>query len=235
MQYDSRKLQSRLLRLWEPPDFFNIFAKYATHSPHVVKKRTVLFNQGDPLTFLYFINKGFVKLYQVSEEGRETIIYLSCPGDVLGLRSLTSKSATAHHFGETLTEAVISYISHKDFFKVASHHPELLVDFMHIFIKRLNHAERRLEGYITTDTTTRVASFLYDCADRFGKKDTNGITLPLPLTHQRISEFVGAFRETVTIALHRLEEDKVLETKRGNIIILDMKKLYRHANPHKTL
>lgn len=221
--------------MWKPPEFSSIFETYAKRPAHLVRKRTVLFNQGDPLLNLYFIKEGFVKLYQLSEEGRETVIYLCCPGDLLGVRALTSEERCARHFGETITDAKISTLTFDEFNNAVNDHPEFLIDIMHVFINRLNHAESRLNGFIATDVQTRVANFLHDCALRFGEKDSEGISLPLPLTHQRISEFVGSFRETVTHVIKKMEDENILIINRGKIRILDSKKLYKLANPHKEL
>lgn len=114
-------------------------------------------------------------------------------------------------------------MSRKEYLSLALEHPENLLDLLHVFIERLNYTERKLEGFILTDATARVANFLADCAKRFGP------VLPLPLTHQRIAEFVGSFRETVTVALNRLQKEKILKVDRGKITILNLKKLNEQA------
>lgn len=218
-------LNKRLLRIWEKPNFSSFFQKFVKKPSHLVKKGTVIFNEGDPLERLYFIEKGFVKLYRLSSEGRETIIYLHGPGNVLGVRALTSEDECARHFAEAITDLQINTLTRKEYFEIIEKNPEYLVDLLHIFINRLNYTEKKLEGFIITDTTARVAYFLADIVERFCKI-SNHIELPLPLTHQRIAEFVGSVRETVTLSIQRLEKEKVLKIEnKGKIIILDFKKL----------
>jgi CRP-like cAMP-binding protein len=45
-----------------------------------------------------------------------------------------------------------------------------------------------------------------------------------------VAEFVGAFRETVTNTLHRLEKEKIISTERAKITILNLKKLQKYAS-----
>lgn len=222
------QVYQRLLKIWDHPDFSKFFSEFVQKPSHLVKKGTVIFNHGDPLERLYFIKEGFVKLYRLSDQGRETTIYLYGPGSMLGVRALTSEDESARHFAEAITDLQINTITRREYFDIVSNHPEYLLDLLHIFIDRLNYTERKLEGFIITDTTARVAYFLYDCVIRFCKEEDD-IELPLPLTHQRIAEFVGSFRETVTLSMNKLEKEGVLKFERGKVFILDLNKLKQYA------
>lgn len=226
---DNDKLRIRLAKIWEPPDLSAFFKKYSNRPPRHIKKRTVLFNPGDPLQGVYFIEEGFIKLYEVSEEGKETIIYLTGPGNMLSLRAMISKEKTAHQYTEAITDVTLYTMTMQEFYAVLSEHPEHIVDLIHILIDRLNHAERRIEGFIAGDVTSRVASFLHDAAMRFGQKKGNAIFFPVGLTHQRIADFVGSYRETITIALNKLQKEKLIKLSRGKISILDLERLHNRA------
>ena len=226
---DNIKLTERLLKIWQPADFTHFFDKFSKKGPILIKKGTVLFNEAQPLDRLYFIKEGFVKLYRLSDKGRESVIYLYGSGQILGIRALTSEDECAKHYAEAITDLKIITVSRKEYFEAVSNHPEYLLDLLHVFIDRLNYTEKKLAGFILTDTIARVAFFLSDCAGRFGEKKDGKIELPLSLTHQRISEFVGSFRETVTVALQKLEKEGTISINRGKVAILNLKKLHIHA------
>lgn len=223
-----QKLKSRILKVWESPDFSS-FLKKIHRKPHVIKEGTILFNEGDPLGRLYFVKEGFVKLYKLSEEGKETTSYLLGPNYVLGVRALLSKEECAFHTAEAITNLTIITVSRKEYFDIVTQHPEYLVDLVHIFMDRLDYTEKKLEGFIFADTTARVANFLLDSAKRFGKTKDRKTIIPLEMTHQRISEFVGSFRETVTLALHRLEKEGAIESSKSHITIVNKKILRKCA------
>lgn len=223
-------LEKRLQKIWEKPDFEIFAKKFSKKEPHLVKKGTVIFNEGDVLERLYFIHEGFVKLYRLSNEGRETTIYLYGPGNVLGIRALTSEDECARHFAEAITDLKINTIGRREYFEILKNQPEYLIDLLHIFINRLNYTEKKLEGFIITDTVARVAYFLTDLAQRFCNTRNSKVELPLPLTHQRIAEFVGSVRETVTVAVQKLEKENILKMEnKGKIVILDFKKLKSYS------
>lgn len=225
----TRPLSQRLLRIWEHPNFEEFFSKYSKRPILKIRKGATIFYEGDEPNKIYFVKKGFVKLYRVGKNGRDSVLYLYGPGGILGIRALTSKDEILKHSADALTDVEIITLSRDDYFKIVSENPEYLVDLLHLFIQRLNYTERKLEGFVVKDTTARVAYFLLDCALRFGEKKGPTTVLPVPLTHQRVAEFVGAFRETATVALNKLIDDKVITSERGIITILSMQKLEKIA------
>ncbi len=229
MDQTQTKLSKKLSKIWEAGDFASFFEKYATRAPLKIKSGDTIFYEGDEPGKLYFVKSGFVKMFRMSPEGRSTVIYLYGPGSLIGVRALTSPDKQLRHTAEAITDTEIVTIPEANYLKALEENPEYILDLLHVFIDRLNLTERKLEGFILTDTTARVASFLYDLEERFGIKTDGKILIPLPLTHQTISEFVGAFRETVTVAVNRLIKEGILEDKRGKIVILDLPKLKQHA------
>lgn len=227
------KLQRRLENILEQPNYQKVFTSIIKRPAHTIKKGTILFSEGDPLNRTYCVIEGFVKLYRMSEEGKDTTAYLIGPNNMLGIRALTSPDECARHNAEAITDLKVITLSHKEYYDAAIQNPAILVDLLYVFIDRLNYTERKLEGFIYADTTARVANFLYDAAFRFGKKK-NGITeIPVDLTHQRIAEFVGSFRETVTVALHHLASMKLIQANKGKITINNMKNLETYSRMGK--
>lgn len=232
---NSSPLSVRLNKLWAKPDFSAFFGKYATRKPLKIKKGGNIFYQGDQPGKIFFIKKGYVKMFRVAESGRDSIIYLYGPGSILGIRALTSQDESLKHDAEALTDVEIVTIARDEYLKLLELHPEYIIDLLHVFIGRLNYTEHKLEGFVTTDTLARVASFLNDCAHRFGEKKGKDVILPIPLTHQKIADFVGAFRETATIAINKLEKEKVITVAKGVVAIHDLKKLEKLTLLHDDL
>ncbi|MBI2190150.1 MAG: Crp/Fnr family transcriptional regulator, partial [Candidatus Levybacteria bacterium] len=157
MDADKQKLKTRLEKIWQQPDFTSFFQKYAKRPPLNIKKGNIIFYQGDQPDRIYFVKEGFVKLYRMSEEGKDTVIYLYGPGSILGVRALTSQDERLRHNAEAITDSEIITMSRKEYLDLVLEHPEYLVDLLHVFIERLNYTERKLEGFILTDATARVA------------------------------------------------------------------------------
>lgn len=222
-------LLKRLENIWESPDFNTFFKNYAKKSPRKVKKGDTLFYQGDETGKVFFLKKGFVKLFQMSEDGHEPVIYLYGPESLLGLRALTAKDPSHWHTCEAITDCEVVIMSAEEYRKILSDNPEYIIDLLYSYIQRLNYTERRLYGFVTAETVSRVAAFLYDSMLRFGEKKEKAVLIPIPLTHQLVSEFVGSARESVTIALNKLVKENVITHTRGSITVLSTDRLKTHA------
>lgn len=196
-----------------------------------MKPGRILFSDGDPLERLYYISEGYVKLYRLSSRGKETICYLYGPGYVVGLRALLSKDKVAKHSAETLTNVRLLTITHNEYFSILSKYPAFIIDLTHYFMDRLESTERVIEGFVATNTVTRVAYFFSDFVVRFcDTKKKKEIELPLTFTHQRIAEFIGSTRETVTMAIQKLEKEGILVVKRRKVTIRSLTKLHKYTN-----
>lgn len=218
-------LEKRLQNLWQKPDFYEFFGKFVHRTPLKIKKGTIIFFEGDQPNKIYFVKKGFVKMYRSTDGSKDSIVYLYGPGNILGIRALTSKDEVLKHSAESLTDCEILTLSREDYIKILHDNPYYILDLLYVFIERLNYTERKLEGFISTDTLARVSNFIRDLALRFGEKDRNKISIPIPLSHQRIAEFVGAYRETVTISINKLINDKVITRDKSIITVINLKKL----------
>jgi CRP-like cAMP-binding protein len=62
----------------------------------------------------------------------------------------------------------------------------------------------------------RLIALFADLAERFGHVTAEGILVAVPLTHDIIGGLVASRRPTVTLALHKLASDGVLERVDGN-------------------
>lgn len=229
MDKQQQSLTERLNRVWDPADFTSLFSSPKTPPVQFVKKKTILFNTGDPLGRLYLLREGYIKIYRLSEEGRETTSYLLGPGQLLGIRTLLTKEDRTMHTAEAITNLKVQTISRKECFERIVNDPEILIELLQAFRDRLALTEKKYESFIYASTTPRVAIFLSDCAEKFGIKKQNGILIELELTHQRIAEFVGAFRETVTLAIHRLEDEGIIHVQRRTVTVLNLERLNNYT------
>ena len=106
-------LVNRLNSLWKGPDFSDFFEKYSKRAPLKIKKNATIFYEGDLPEKIYFVKKGYVKLYRMAESGRDAAIYLYGPGSILGLRAVTSRDGILRHSAEALTDCEVVWIPKK--------------------------------------------------------------------------------------------------------------------------
>jgi len=66
----------------------------------------------------------------------------------------------------------------------------------------------------------RLMLFFWRVADRWGRVGPDGVAVPLPVTHEMLSQLVGAKRPTVTTSLQRLAADGRLRRRRDRAWLL---------------
>lgn len=223
--HDPETLFAEIARISDPPQFAACFATHSSRPSLALKKGSVLFYEGDHAAKFYLIKKGFIKLSRATHEGRESIVYLYGPGSLPGMGVLMSKTLTYTNTAEALTDCQIAVIDFDRFIIALSQDPVYIVELLRAYAQRLRYAERQLEIFVLTNVTARIAHFFYESSVRYGVTRRNKMIFPLKLSHQRIADFVGSYRETVTISMKKLVKARAITYNRGDITITDLNKL----------
>jgi CRP/FNR family cyclic AMP-dependent transcriptional regulator len=171
---------------------------------------------------------GRVKLTRVTPEGRDVLLAIRGPGDVLGEQSAfdgAPRSATA-----VAVEAVEALtLTAADFVSFVSRTPAAAEYVMRLLSSRLRDADDKRVGFAAQDTLGRVAARLVELGERYGAEqagaaegDANSLRIDLPITQEDLAAWTGTSREGVSRALQTLRSLGWVETARRSIVILDL-------------
>lgn len=175
---------------------------------------------------VFLVQAGRVKVSYLAPEGREVVLALRGPGDVIGELGVLDggpRSATVTALDD-VEAVVVPAARYRDL--VASD-PELSFRLLRLVIDRLRDADRMLVEHGAYDASRRVAIRLLELAERFGERRADHLTVRL--SQDDLAAWSGASREAVNKALRSLREDGVVSTGRGTITILDPDRLARLA------
>ena len=192
---------------------------------------TALFREGEQSEGILVVLRGRVKVSFFTDEGREIVLSVRGPGDLLGELSTIDgepRSATGTALGPV--EALL--VGADDFAAILEEHPRVGVLLLKMLSRRLREATRRRIEYGAFDTLGRVASRLVELADQYGEDSPAGVRILLPLTQVELAGWVGASREAVSLALRTLRRQGCVETHRRGITVLDREALRRQAAQH---
>lgn len=165
-----------------------------------------LYRAGEPATASFEIDAGLVKLVVALPSGRERIIGVAGPGDLVG--ALTPCART---FGET-AEALGAAVVVRALEPTLAEHAAALARAADAHMARLRHALEEAD----LPVAARLARTLVRLGDRFGQRGEDGrVRLTLPLTHDHLAALVGAARETTTATLSELRHRGLIEGTRG--------------------
>jgi CRP-like cAMP-binding protein len=191
------------------------------------RRGQALFTEGDLADRVFVIERGWVTITSIAPGGREIVLGLRGPGDVIGdLSALDGapRSATALTAGEVeATVAPASSLAH------ALTDAATAMELLRVLASRLRDADRKRLEFAALDTLGRVAWRLQELGERFGKNTTDGIEVELPLSQEQLASWCGASREATVKALATLRALGCISTGRRTVVIHDPDALRRHA------
>ena len=180
---------------------------------------------------IFYIKKGFVRLYSLSSAGKELTLVLYKPGDFFPVVWTFTSQPSAYYF-ETLCDCEIIKAPKDKFINFVEENKGVLYEIIDHILQRFQVALRRMESLTFGNASARLASVLLIYASRFGVKQENtGIVIPIPLTHKDIANLVGVARETVSIELKKFINKGIIQKTGRFLAVKDKKALEKHADP----
>lgn len=193
------------------------------------KKGDPIFFEGDLSDRLIIINKGKIKVFKYTKEGKEQILYILSEGDFIGELSLIKKEQ--FEFNATaLEDTKICTITKQHFDSIMKKHPAIMLKIMEKLHDRVLRLERLVQQLVTKDVEARIACLLLGFIKDFGTETARGVELDMPLNREEMGNYVGITRETMSRKLSALQDSGVIELD-GNrrIIIKDKEALENMA------
>jgi len=211
-----------------------IFASLDSSQSHqvagLIRRKTfakgeLIITEGSVQESLIIINRGQVKAYRYTREGREQILYIFAENDFFGEKNLLGKQESSYNV-EALEETGVCMIDKINFQELLREHPDIGLKVMEELCARLFSLERNLQNLGSKNAESRVIAMLLEFAEKYGKPQGRGILLDLPLSREGLANYIGVTRETVSRKLSFLHEERIIELI-GNkrIIILDKRAL----------
>lgn len=194
-----------------------------------LKRGDSLFHEGDSGDRLYLVTEGKVKLSHTSDDGRENLIAILGPGEIIGELSLFDLGARS----STVTAIAPSkflHLSHKDMMDYIDNHPQLAKSMLRELATRLRNTNDQMADLVFSDVPGRVAKALLDLADRFGERTPEGIYVAHDLTQEELAHLVGASRETVNKSLADFTARGWIRLEGRAVLLIQIGRLQRRAH-----
>jgi len=209
--------QSRLFQGIPEPDRQAIVAAAAVRT---LRKGHVLLRQGEPASAFYLIERGYLKLTQVTAEGSEVIIRFVGPWDPVGGVAALGEapypvSATAVDEVEILSwpRAVLG--------KVLDAHPLLKTNLLREMSRHMGDALTRLRELATLKVSQRLAHTLLRLTAPTEADEAGHLVVPHTLTRQELAELTGTTLFTVSRILTDWEGAGLVKSTRAHVEVLD--------------
>ena len=191
-------------------------------SVHFSKGETVHDNLSG-CTGLHLVKSGRLRIYMLSEEGKEITLYRLAPGEVCMLSaSCVLQSITFEVYVAAEEDSDCYLINSEAYMSLSERVPAVKIFALETAVERFSDVMWVMQQIVFMSMDKRLAIFLLDEATQTGC-DT------ITLTHEQIARHLGTAREVITRLLKHLASDNIIEVTRKGIIITDKKKLRNTA------
>ena len=187
-----------------------------------------VFREGESGATLYVVIDGKLKITRTAADGRENLLAVLGPGELLGELSIFDvgeRTATA----TALTDLELAELSHHDVVAYLHDRPAVAVELLRVLAQRLRDTNAAMGDLVFTDVPGRVAKALLSLAERFGSSGPAGLLVDHGLTQEELAQLVGASRETVNKALSDFAARGWLRVEGKTVLVLDRERLARRA------
>lgn len=185
----------------------------------IYKKGEMIYRAGNPINSLYIIRQGRVKIYRLSETGKDQLVRILHPGDFTGELALFNESIS-EAYAETLENTVVCMVKRSELQALLCRYPAIAFKLLAELAGRLERSEKQTTRFATEKVETRIALFLAECVDA---NDLSG-EIVLPMRKKELASYLGTTPETVSRKLVEFETLGYIKQKnnrRIEIVALD--------------
>lgn len=191
-----------------------------------IKKGEEIFREGSPVTGIYFVEKGLVKVHRKWGENKELILRFAKDGDIIGHRGLGNENvfpvtATA------LENGSVCFIPIPFFHTTLKVNHDFTYELMLFYARELQQSEKKMRNMAHMPVKGRLAYALLQLEEKFGTAEDGFINVQL--TRQDIASYAGTTYETVFRILQEFSSINWIETNGKTYRLLDTNQLYQLA------
>jgi CRP/FNR family transcriptional regulator len=176
----------------------------------------MLFWEGDPCNGLHIIEKGSVRLYRLSSQGREYIVRVLQDGDTCN--EVPAFDGGTNPVNVEALEATRAWvIEAPTLLQLVQSHPQFAQKVLVNFAQNLRMLVRTVSELAFYQVTNRLARLIDETEDL-----AHGSP---PLTHEQLAARLGTVREVVSRSLKELERSGAIRIEERRIRVVDRQAL----------
>jgi len=191
---------------------------------YTIKKGEPIFEEGEVTNGIYCIKDGVCKLSKLSDNGKDQIVKLVKPGELLGQRSMISDEP-ANLSAVALEDMEVCFIPRSEVMQFFTQNNQFSMNVMKTICEDLKGADDHMVNMAQKTVRQRLAETLIYLEDTFGKNEDG--TLRIQLSREELAGMIGTATESCIRLLSELNKSDYIELIGKKIKIVDKNKLKR--------
>lgn len=192
------------------------------------KKGDIIYHEDTPSNGLYFVISGIIKVYNLDDNGKEIILRLAGPGDILGHHFIFHRYENQNS-AKVISNSVCHYIEKKTLLEM-NRLDNLNFDYIIAKIgeELLTYQDKSID-LVRKNVRERLASFFCYMAKHHSEIINNKISIKVQLSREEIASMIGTANETAIRFISEFKEIGLIEEIDRSFKIIEMDKMIKLA------
>jgi len=193
---------------------------------YTIKKGEPIFEEGEVTNGIYCIKDGVCKLSKLSDNGKDQIVKLVKPGELLGQRSMISDEP-ANLSAIALEDMEVCFIPRSEVMQFFNENNQFSMNVMKTICEDLKGADDHMVNMAQKTVRQRLVETLIYLEETFGKNEDG--SLHIQLSREELAGMIGTATESCIRLLSELNKSNLIELNGKKIFITDKNKLKRFS------
>ncbi|HRQ65645.1 MAG TPA: helix-turn-helix domain-containing protein [Xanthomonadaceae bacterium] len=191
-----------------------------------MKAGTHLYRVGERFQAIFAVRVGTVMTYVSDEHGREQVLGIHLPGEMLGLDAIDPERYQSN--AVALEPTSMCRFHFPDVSRLATELPQLQRQLFKLLSRDIARSSMYAGDYTAEE---RLAAFLLDLSARFEARGYSPREFRLTMARKDIANYLRLATETVSRVLGRFQDDGLIGVDRRLVTLLDPERLQSLARP----
>ena len=165
----------------------------------------LLFQQDDPADEVFLIKGGRIKLSKIFENGNEITLDIRKAGDFIG-ENMFSENGFYPVSAVCLEDTLACGFNRGQFEELVLENPKIGLQIIKNLSARIAWLTSRVGSLTVTNIEDRLYGVLCSIAEEHGVRESKGLVIQFPLTHEDLSFLTGSHRVSITRAMKLLKD-----------------------------
>lgn len=192
-----------------------------------IKKKSILFLEGDEATGFFLLLSGGVRIYKSSHEGKEYTLHIIHPGHIFAEAAIfKGKGYPANCVA--LEDSVVAFFPKNEFIQLLSTSPQIALKIIGTLSTWLRNFTLKIEELSLKEVPARLASYLLSKYDK-----SNSKSFDLSISKTQLATRIGTISETLSRTLRKFRDAEIIIVTGKNIEIINLQALKSIADGKK--
>lgn len=188
------------------------------------EKQSLLFAQDEPCLGFFLLIEGLIKIYRMSPEGKEQMLFLVQPYNTFAEAALFLGGKYPTN-AETLKKSTLLFFPKTPFLSLLKENSGLSLKMMAGLSQWLHRLVLLVDNLTLQDAECRLATYLYNLVIKNQTTSSGKIQVELPVAKNILASNLGVTSETLSRTLRKFQEDKLITVDGKSVIVYNPEKL----------